>query len=225
MAQDIPNIIYGTQEDYKKLYYSNPDAALKVPVTISPGWGVLKQGTVLARNTSALTTGNQGKLFPYDPSLAVTGAENAPGRSYLVADQTTGTAVCNVTINDSYRFSIGDDIIICDSDLEANSDNGGAITAIDRTTYTNYAVITFTTNTGDTFTTTKFAHAMLEGCFDAVGILEKSVDTGIGLNSKGALATLILGNCVLYSGMLLNFDSGAATDLSGSTFGQYTYIP
>jgi hypothetical protein len=133
--------------------------------------------------------------------------------------------VCSVTIDDSYRFAIGDDIIICDSDLEANSDNGGAIISIDRTTYTNFAVITFTTNTGDTFTTAKFAHAMHEGCFDAVGILEKSVDTGVGVNAKGALATMILGNCVLYSGMLLNFDSGAATDLSGSTIGQYTYIP
>jgi hypothetical protein len=29
MAQDIPNIIRGVQEDYKKLYYSESDAALK----------------------------------------------------------------------------------------------------------------------------------------------------------------------------------------------------
>ena len=221
MAQDTPNIIRGVQTDYKKLYYSDPQAALKVPVSLVQGYGVLKQGTVMARNTSA---GSAGKLFPYDPSLAVTGAENAPGRSYLVADQGTGTAVCSVTIDDSYRFAVGDDIIICDNDLEANMDNGGAIISIDRTTYTNFAVITFTTNTGDNFTTAKFAHAMLEGCFVAVGILEKSVDTGTGLNSKGALATLILGNCVLYSGMLLNMDSGAVTDLSAGTFGQYTYI-
>jgi len=221
MPSDTPNIIYGTQEDYKKLYYSDPAAALKIPITIAPGYGVLKMGTVLSRNTSA---GSAGNFFPYDPSATITGAENAPGRAYLVADQGTGTAYCHTTIPDSYRFAVGDDIIICDSDGEANLDNGGAITAIDRTTYTSYAVITFTTATGDTFTTAKFAFATLEGFNTAVGILEKSVDTGTGINAKGALATLIIGNCVLYAGMLLNLDSNAQTDLSASTIGQYAYI-
>jgi len=221
MAQDIPNIIRGTQEDYKKLYYSDPDAALKIPITIAPGFGVLKMGTVLSRNTSATTAGN---FVPYDPTASILGTENAPGRSYLVADQTSGQATCNVTIPDSYRFAVGDDILIIDSDGEVNLDNGGAITAIDRTTYTSYAVITFTTATGDTFTTAKFAYACLEGSVTAVGILEKSVDTGTGLNSKGAVATLIIGNCVLYAGMLLNLDSNAQTDISASTIGQYAYI-
>jgi hypothetical protein len=221
MASDTPHIIYGTQEDYKKLYYSDPDAALKVPITIAPGYGVLKMGTVLSRNTSA---GSAGNFMPYDPTATITGAENAPGRSYLVADQTSGTAVCNVTIADSYRFAVGDDILIIDSDGEVNLDNGGAITAIDRTTYTNYAVITFTTATGDTFTTAKFAYACLEGSVTAVGILEKSVDTGTGVNAKGALGTLIISNCVLYYGMLLNLDSNAQTDISASTLGQYAYI-
>jgi len=224
MAQDTPNIIRGVQEDYKKLYYSDPSVALKVPVTISPGWGVLKQGTVLARNTSALTTGHLGKMLPYDPTLTITGAENAPGRAYLVQSQTTGETTLNVTIDDSYKFKVGDDILIIDSDLEGALDNGGAITAIDRTTYTNFAVITFTTATGDTFTTAKFAYATAEGAVTAVGVLEKSVDTGTGVNSKGALATLIIGNCVLYTGMLLNMDAGAVTDLTAATFGQYTYI-
>lgn len=219
---DIPHLIYGTQEDYKKLYYSEPTAALKVPVTVSPGWGVLKMGTVMALNASA--SGRIGQCFPYDPTLTITGAENAPGRSYLVADQSTGTAVCNVLIEDSYRFTVGDDILIIDSDGEAQLDNGGAILSIDRTTYTNYAVITFTTNTGDTFTTAKFAYAVPEGAVTAVGILEKSIDTGYGQYAQGAVATLILGNAVLYSGMLLNLNAGAVTDLSAATFGQFTYI-
>lgn len=222
MPLDIPSLIYGEQEDYKKLYYSEPLAALKVPITISPGWGVLKMGTVLARNTSA--AGQVGTFFPYDPTATITGAENAPGRAYLVADQSTGTAVCNVTIEDSYKFTVGDDILIIDSDGEGALDNGGAIISIDRTTYTSYAVITFTTNTGDTFTTAKFAFATLEGANTAVGILEKSVDTGLGQNAKGAVATMIWGNCVLYSGMLLNLDSNAETDVSASTLGQYTLI-
>ncbi len=222
MPLDIPALIYGEQEDYKRLYYSEPLAALKVPITLMAGFGVLKMGTVLSRNTSA--AGNVGKFFPYDPTATITGAENAPGRAYLVADQGTGTAVCNVTIPDSYKFSVGDDILIIDSDGEGLLDNGGAILSIDRTTYTSYAVITFTTATGDTFATSKFAYATPEGATVAVGILEKSVDTGTGPNAKGAVATMILGNCVLYKGAILNLDSNAQTDISASAFGQYYYI-
>jgi hypothetical protein len=228
MSQDTPNVIYGIGEDYKKLYYSDPRAALKVPITLSPGYGVLKMGTALAVNTSgtSATAGNAGKFFPYDPTgTGVTGTEVAPGRSYLVQTQDTGTAEAEVLIPDSYRFVVGDDIIICDSDGEVNMDNGGAIISIDRTTYTNYAVITFTTNTGDSFTTAKFAFATIEGCFAAVGILEKSVDTGYGENAKGANATMILGNAVLHTGMLIGVDTNAQTDLSISTLGQFSYMP
>ena len=223
MALDIPGLIYGEQEDYKRLYYSEALAALKVPVTLAPGYGILKSGTVLSKNTSG-SSARTGMFIPYDPTLTITGAEVAPGRAYLVVQQGTGTATCNVTIEDSYKFAVGDDIIICDSDLEAAAANGGAIISIDRTTYPNYAVITFTSTTSDTYTTAKFAFAAVEGCFAAVGILEKSVDTGLGENAKGAVATLILGNCVLYSGMLLNLDTNAKTDLSAAALGQFIYI-
>jgi len=223
MGRDIPSFVYGLQEDYKKLYFSEPSAALKVPITTAPGYGVLKQGTVLSRVTSA--AGNLGYFIPYDPTIGgVTGAEVAPGRAYLTEQQGTGTTVCSVTLEDSYKFAVGDDIIICDSDGEGTSDNGGAIISIDRTTYPTHAVITFTAATDDTFTLAKFAFAMVEGALTAVGILEKSVDTGLGENAKGALATLILGNAVLYKGMILNMDSGAITDLSVGTIGQFYYI-
>jgi hypothetical protein len=54
--------------------------------------------------------------------------------------------------------------------------------------------------------------------------LEKSVDTGTGENAKGAVATLILGNCVLYEGLLTNVDAAFRTDVSAAQFGQYMYI-
>lgn len=223
VGRDIPSFVYGLQEDYKKLYFSEPMAALKIPITLAPGYGVLKQGTVLSRVTSA--AGNLGYFIPYDPTIGgVTGAEVAPGRAYLTEQQTSGTAVCSVTLADSYKFAVGDDIIICDSDGEGTSDNGGAIISIDRTTYPTHAVITFTTQTDDTFTLAKFAFAMVEGALTAVGILEKSVDTGTGENAKGALATLILGNAVLYKGMILNMDAGAITDLSVGSIGQFYYL-
>lgn len=228
MPVDIPAIIRGTQDDYRVLYYSEPMASLKVPVTLQAGFGLLKIGTPLALNKSALTTGGRDKLVPYNPTL-FTGAENHPGRSYLVANSGTTDAFVYVTQEDSYKFNVGDDVIINDDTTAA--ENVGACTAIDRTTDLSRAKITFTTNIGGTaFTTARKAYVAVEagdntnGYSDAVGILEKSVDTGSGINAKGAVATLILGNCVLYEGMLLLLDAAAKTDLSAASFGQYLYI-
>ena len=93
------------------------------------------------------------------------------------------------------------------------------------------AKITFTAAIGGTaFTTARFAHILVEAgtsgnnYSDCVGILMKSVDTGTGVNAKGANAELILGNCVLYEGMLTNMDSAAKTDLTAVSFGEFLYI-
>jgi len=225
-TMDAPGLIRGTQEDYKRLYYSNPDAALKVPITIDAGYGILKAGTTLAISLSA--AGNTGKFVPYNPTT-ITGAEDAPGRAYLV--QNSGTTATNlyVTMDDSYKFAVGDDVIIKDDTTAA--ENLGAITAIDRTTNTHMAKITVTTATGGaSFTTARFAYIAIEAgdssnnYSDCKGVLEKSVDTGVGVNANGALATLILGNCVLYTGVLTNMDAAAIVDVSAATIGNFTYI-
>jgi hypothetical protein len=223
---DIPQIQRGVQTDYKRLYYSDPMAALKVPITIQAGYGLLAQGMALSKNLSA--GGNAGLLLPYNPTT-FTGAEAHPGRAYLVAN---GAALGNdvyVTIDDSYKFAVGDDLIINDDTTTA--ENLGAITAIDRTSDQSRAKITFTTAVGATaFTTARKANVFVEAGVsgnnysDCVGILEKSVHTGTGVRAGGAVATLILGNCVLYDGLLTNFDAAAKTDVSASTFGQFVYI-
>jgi hypothetical protein len=132
-------------------------------------------------------------------------------------------------MDDSYKFKVGDDVIINDDTTSA--ENLGAITAIDRTTYTNFARITVTTNVGGTsFTTARFAHLLVEAGLsannysDAVGILEKSVDTGTGVNAKGANATLIISNCTLYSGCMELLDTAAKTDLAATEIGQFVII-
>uniref|UniRef100_A0A6M3J618 Uncharacterized protein n=1 Tax=viral metagenome TaxID=1070528 RepID=A0A6M3J618_9ZZZZ len=226
MPSDTPHVLYGAQQNYKRLYYSEELAALKVPVTLQAGYGVLKMGTALAKNLSA--SGGIGKLVPYNPTT-FTGAEVHPGRAYLVATTGTTDSFVYVSKDDSYKFAVDDDVVINDDTTAAES--LGAITAIDRTTYPHMAKITFTTAIGGTaFTTGRFAYLCLEAgdssnnYSDCVGILEKSVDTGTGVNAKGALATLIIGNCILYTGMLTNVDSAAKTDISAGTFGNYTYI-
>jgi len=225
---DIPGLIYGQQKDYKKLYYSNPEAALTCPITLQAGYGLLEMGTALAKNISALTTGGKDKLVPYNPTT-FTGVENHPGRAYLVANTGTTDKFVYVTMNDSYKFQVGDDVVLNDNTTSA--ENKGAITAIDRTSEPQRAKITFTAAIGGTaFTTARYAYLCVEAGVssnnysDCVGILQKSVDTGTGVNAKGAVAELIWGNCALYAGMLTNLDSAAQTDISASSFGQLILI-
>lgn len=221
VGRDIPSVLYGLQEDYKKLFYSNPEACLLLPVTLQAGYGVLKQGTAISKNDSA--AGNVGKYIPYDPTATITGDEDAPGRAYLVQDSGTTATELYVTMNDSYKFKVGDDVIIIDDDTAA--ENLGAITAIDRTTVTHRAKITVTAATGGTsFTVADFAYITVEGYDTCDGILLQSVDTGTGADAQGALATMLLSNAILYNGMLTNVDSNARTDLSASVHGQYLVI-
>ena len=223
---DMPQVVHGVQSDYKRLYFSNPQAALKVPVTLMAGYGWIEMGSMLAKNISA--AGKAGMIVPYNPTL-FTGAELHPGRAYLVADSHATSPKPYVTMDDSYKFNVGDDMII--NDDTTGKENLGAITAIDRTTNPHMAQITATTNIGSTaFTVARKAYIAVEAGVagnnysDCVGILEKSVDTGIGVNAKGAVATMIWGNCALYEGMLALIDAAAKTDISASSFGQYLMI-
>lgn len=215
---DTPNVVIGVQTDYKKLFYSNPDIALTKPIQLAAGYGVLKMGLVVAKNASA--AGNVGKYFPYDPASTVTGAEEAPGRAYLVQSSGTSASILYVTLDDSYKFKVGDDVIIHDDTTAA--ENLGAITAIDRTTYNHMAAITVTVATGGTsFTTARFAYITIEGYATAAGILIRSVDTGTGASAAGAGGVLLLSNAILYTGMLQNCDSTARSTLSATLDGPY----
>jgi hypothetical protein len=223
---DIPHQLWGVQKDYKEIYKSDPMIALRTDRTIQAGYGVLDAGTILAENLSA--AGNDGKLVPYNPT-SFTGAEDHPGRAYLVTNSGTTDKFVYVTMDDSYKFAVGDDLIINDNTTSA--ENLGAITAIDRTSEPHRAKITATAAIGGTaFTVARKAYVCVEAgdntnnYSDAVAILEKTVDTGTGENSQGAVADVIYGNCLLYEGLLTNLDSAAKTDLSASSKGQLLMI-
>jgi len=223
---DIPAVDYGYQWDYRKLYYSDHLAALRVPVTLKAGYGLVRAGTALSRNISA--AGGLDLLLPYNATVFPANIQDQ-GRSYLVTDGVALANVVYVTVDESYKFVVGDDLII--NDNVTGAENLGAITAIDRTSDPSRAMISFTTAIGaTTFTTARRAHVFAEAgdstnnYSDCVGILEKTVNTGIGEKSKGAVTTLILGNCVLYEGVCINIDAAAIVDLGILTFGQYIYI-
>lgn len=217
---DTPYISYGLQGDATRLYFSEPKAARKIPRTVKAGYGILVHGLLMAANTSAAA---DGKIIPYNPT-AITGAEFAPGRAYLVADSGVANNTVEVTIEDSYKVEVGDDLMLVDDTTAV--ENLGAITAIDRTTLAHKATITVTTNIGATaFTVARFAFVYIEGADTAIGVLEKSIDTLTGENAKDANTTLILGNAVLYKGVVTNSDSAGLTDLGATEISQYLNIP
>lgn|SRR5512137_124534 len=231
-GDNVPYIIRGFESDWKKLFYSRPEQALILPVTLAPGHGIIKAGTALSVNASA--AGNVNLYVPYCPTTPTLGDVNIDkALARLVnGDQANATSVY-VTLADSYRFAVGDDVIILDANTTTTgAENLGAITAIDRTTYTNMAVLTVTVApTGATFTAAQGAGIHVEcgadntnGYSDAAGILIASVDTGIGENAKGALGAMVISNAILYTGMLVNVDAAARTDLSAVTKAGYTIL-
>jgi hypothetical protein len=208
---------------YKRLYYSIRDVALILDKTVQAGFGVLKAGTILAENLSA--GGSAGLLVPYAPTLFTLGDV---GRAFALANVASGVAVINVTMEDSYKFVVGDDLIIANNTPEYG--NGGAIISIDRTTYSHFAVITFTAGIVTANNTVAkacccYVEAGAAGQLSAAKyILDKDIDTGIGENAKGANTPVLVSNAILYTNSLVNFDAAAATDLGTVDDGQFTIL-
>lgn len=223
---DTPYVVRGQQTDYRRLLYNEFDHVLSIPITCQAGYGTLKQGTAMSENLSA--AGNDGRYLPYCPTTFTGGEAYDPGRAYLVADVGSGETEAQVTMDDSYKFAVGDDLI--GNSSGQGSENLGAITAIDRTTYTNRAVITFTSASTEGFATANVGHVLVEAgtaannYSDCVGILATAVETGTGENAKGGQGVLILSNAVMYTGMIWNLDSAAQTDISSTARGKYTYL-
>jgi hypothetical protein len=201
--------------------------ALTKPISLIGGFGVIKSGTVMGKISES--TNRAGYYVPYTiegGNFSGAGYQLAyPGLTYIVADVSAATTFY-VTMSDSYRFAVGDHLGGTDSD--GSKVDLGAITAIDRTTYSHIAAITITNSwTAATIakggmvwhqTTTSDPYTA------AAGILLSSVDTGVGANCKGAQGTLVVSNAVLYKGRLTAYCADAATDLSSSDDGKYVFL-
>lgn len=226
---EIPSQVQGQEGFFKRLFYSDPANALMRDVTISGGYGVLRAGTPLAKNVSA--AGNVGQYVPYCPTVPDSSSEAQKGNAFIVTDG-TAAAICYVTMEDSYKFVVGDDLIAYDTNTSTTSAiELGAITAIDRTTHVHMAKITFTANitTGITVALSGAVHVECgadntNGFSDCAGILGSTVDTGKGENSQGALAPMIMSNAILYTGSCEGLDTAAKTDISATESGNLLII-
>ena len=88
----------------RPLFHSQRDIALILDKTVKPGYGVIKAGTVMAVCSAT------GNLVPYPETLA--GANNTNAKAYLTANPGSSAVVCNVGIEDSYKFQVGDSLIM-----------------------------------------------------------------------------------------------------------------
>jgi len=224
---DAPYIFKGGQEELKKLFYSDPWKAFAKVITIPAGYGIIKAGA-----TMGIITESDDRVGQYVPYTGLDSVGNVAaavadlfGAAFLTADPSTGTEG-QVTMADSYKFVVGDDLVAGDSDL-SNTDLG-TISAIDRTTYAHIAAITVANSFGSE-TKAKGGVITIQTATGspyvaAAGILKATVDTGVGENAKGAQGVLVIKNAMLYVNSLYNYNADALTDLGGSADGKYLYL-
>jgi hypothetical protein len=228
---DTPYIVRGMETDAKRIFKSKFDLALRNDITMVPGYGIIPQGTVIA---AVLDGTRKNSYVPYVPQQppASGGGYEPLGAAFLLQDGAADTNVY-VTIEDSYKFAVGDVLVCADRTNYAGEGAGatdlGAVTAIDRESYPNKALITVTNNVTTAHTVALMSWVYIKTgattpFVTAKGILQGGVDTGTGPNAKGGLGNIILSNCLLYTDMLLNLTSEAKTDIGAASHGKYTLL-
>lgn len=206
----------------KPLFHSVRDIALILDKTVQPGFGVLRAGTMLAKNSTT------GYLVPYTTTDHKDGNVS---RAYAVNDVANGASTINIRKEDAYKFVVGSSIILVnDNSGTPVYHDGGAIISIDSTTSPVVATITFTTVTAvATFTTARLTNCYIKsgdsGKFSTCAyILDKDIDTGTGVNAKGANTSVVVSNAVLYLTSLVNYDAAAKTDLGAVEDGRFLIL-
>jgi len=203
----------------KALFHSLREIALIDDKTIKPGFGVVYSGTVMATTTA------DSELVPYVPDAVAVGDQ---GRAFATTDVALSTAVMRILLADSYRFAIGDTVVIADN--VPTYVDGGAITAIDRTTYAGQAEITFTNVIGAAAMTVADqvhmyhkAGAAGKLCTASV-ICDQDVFTGETLSAMGANTSVVISNAILYTAALVGYDATAATNLGAIADGNHVIL-
>ncbi len=155
---------------------------------------------------------------------------NDVGRVRILADVGAADVVVNVTMEDSYKLNVGDDLILADT---TGAYNCGVISGIDRTTYPHYAIITFTDVTGVIVAVAAGGCGYVESGLmapiadpfaSAKYILDKDVDTGVGEIAQGAITPVLISNAILYANSLVNCDAAAKTALGMIEDGQHVIL-
>jgi len=104
LGGSIPQMNRGPETPGSKaLFHSVRDIALVIDKTVQAGYGVLKLGNILAKNTAT------GNLVPY---ITDDYTDSNVGRSYITNDISDSADTCYLTKPDSYKFQVGDSLIL-----------------------------------------------------------------------------------------------------------------
>lgn len=224
LGGSTPQVNHGGEyPGQKRLFYSLREIALIKDKAVHKGYGAIKAGQIMAVDTATAT------LVPYVPTTTPAHKEQRTGNVFLVADIPNPATVCYVAKGEAAKFTVGQDLIL----VNDNSDtpvihDGGAITAIDTTTFPHMDKITFTTQVAvTTFTVARFANIYVKThastpFTNAVYVLDKDIFTGTGADAKGANTSVVISNAILYTASLIDFDTAAATDMGTVTDGAHT---
>jgi len=207
------------EDEGDRLFHSKEENAPILPgFSLTPGFGILERGTVIAKNASL--AGRTGSVVPYCPSDYTninTDGKLMCGRTFLVSDGVATTSLVRVMPDDAYRFVVGDEIVICDN--TTGSEDLGPILSI---TYGRaYAEIAFTNAIGAvSFTTLCYANIHVK-CgtatpwMDAVGLLTQTVQTGSGewATNVFSVSVVVPGATVVYKDSVRNLDTRAMESL------------
>ena len=208
------NLTGHTRIVQRRLFFSRREIALILEKTIRGGFGNLDLGTVMG------VVAGDDRLVPF----AAVGNDSTIGKSFLVADAANGQATFQISTEDSYRFQVGDPVVLY------NANGGGTymvseIAAGGITRGATVATITLGDNFGAaTFTVTNGAFVAHRTGLDAADatslaaayILDQDVDTGTGgdtIQPNGAMASVVVSNAVLYADVLWNLNAAAITAL------------
>ena len=225
LGGSTPQVNHGGETaGQKRLFYSLREIALIKDKHVLGGFGVLRAGQVMAVEPIS------GDLVPYVPTTAPLHMAAAAGRVFLVATIAIGAQIVYVPKGDGYKFKVGQSIILSDdSSGTPVIHDGGAITAIDVTTYPHMDKITFTTVTEAEHGIANFASAYIKTGTStpfstAKYILDKDIFTGEGEDALGAETSVVISNAMLYTASLINMDTAAITAMSAVADGMHTIL-
>jgi len=188
--------------------------------TIKKGFGVIYTGTVMATETV------NGDLVPYAPA---TPSHDDQARAFITEDTGSTATSCKIPLADSYKFSVGDEIIIHENAATPVYTDGGAITAIDRDTYPGIAEVTWTTALSSAATVANDGNIYHKAGSaspynDASFICDQDVFTGEDADALGANTSVVISNAILYKSALVGYDAAAASDLGAVDDGPHVIL-
>ena len=204
------NLTGHTRIVQRRLFFSRREIALILEKTIRGGFGNLDLGTAMG-----VVAGND-RLVPF----AAVGNASPIGKTFLTVDATNGNANITVSLSDSYRFVVGDPVVLYNTTptyqvtAVADITRGATTATIELADVVGAA--TFTTANGAFLAHRTGADVADATSLAAAYILDQDVGTGEGIETiqpNGAMASVVVSNAVLYADVLWNLNAAAITAL------------